>query len=64
MGTYWRDVKMIMYRVREQCSGGGDEYVLEMLDEEENGEERLIQMAIQAREDLDLGKASDVASEN
>ncbi|KAK0439798.1 hypothetical protein EV421DRAFT_1818352 [Armillaria borealis] len=58
MGTHWRGVKMIMDRVREQC-GGGDEYVLKMLDNEENGEEKLIQMVIQAREDLGLSKASD-----
>ncbi|KAK0201738.1 hypothetical protein DFS33DRAFT_1015638 [Desarmillaria ectypa] len=57
MGTHWRGVKMIMDRVREQC-GGGDEHVLEMLDNEENGEKKLIQMVIQAREDLGLSKAS------
>ncbi|KAK0464571.1 uncharacterized protein EV420DRAFT_1760578 [Desarmillaria tabescens] len=63
MGTHWRGVKMIMDRVREQC-GGGDEHVMEMLDNEENGEEKLIQMVIQAREDLGLRKASDITSEN
>ncbi|SJL07540.1 uncharacterized protein ARMOST_10890 [Armillaria ostoyae] len=63
MGTHWRGVKMIMDRVREQC-GGGDEYVMKMLDNEENGEEKLIQMVIQAREDLGLSKASDFTSGN
>ncbi|KAK0188012.1 hypothetical protein F5146DRAFT_1141468 [Armillaria mellea] len=60
MGTHWGGVKTIMDRVREQC-GGGNEHVLKMLDNEENGEEKLIQMVIQAREDLGLVKASDFA---
>ncbi|KAK0244184.1 hypothetical protein EDD85DRAFT_189743 [Armillaria nabsnona] len=63
MGTHWRGVKMIMDRVREQC-GGGDEYVLKMIDNEENGEKKLIQMVIQAREDLGLSKANDFVSGN
>ncbi|KAK0504045.1 hypothetical protein EDD18DRAFT_1457129 [Armillaria luteobubalina] len=58
MGTQWLGVKKIMDRVREQC-GGGDEHVLKLIDNEENGEKKLIQMVIQAREDLGLLKASD-----
>ncbi|KAG7443038.1 uncharacterized protein BT62DRAFT_1078771 [Guyanagaster necrorhizus] len=63
MGTHWRGVKMIMDRVREQC-GGGDESVLKMLDNEEDGEKKLMQMVIQAREDLGFSKTNDITSGN